>query len=142
MRWLAKEGHKLAVEQGSTLQVLAGVYGPAPWQTKQRIVRGRDLDPGEVDEFLEYAASWAKYLVQAEGLTVRAVSLGNECNEHGRWPLNGTTSGKPSSDYDYWLSATANNDLIVRMRHMLDVQGLGEIAVAPGEIGSCARLLA
>lgn len=45
MRYVATEGYKTLQSFGSDLKIWTTVYGPAPWQTWQKFVTGRDLDP-------------------------------------------------------------------------------------------------
>lgn len=54
MRYFVKEGLKRTRARGDDLQVITTLYGPQPWTTKQKFVRGRDLDPAEKDEVAEY----------------------------------------------------------------------------------------
>jgi hypothetical protein len=45
MRAFAKAGLARTRARGGDLQIVTTLYGPQPWTTTQRFVRGRDLDP-------------------------------------------------------------------------------------------------
>ena len=45
MRYFVREGLKKTFERDDELVVFTTLYGPPPWATKQKFLRGRDLDP-------------------------------------------------------------------------------------------------
>ncbi|MDH7571146.1 MAG: hypothetical protein QHJ73_16340, partial [Armatimonadota bacterium] len=88
MRFFINEGLKRTRERGGTLQVIVTLYGPPAWMTRQRFVRGRDLDPAHADDCARYLVSWAKYLREVEDVPVCYVSLHNEGEDWRRWPAD------------------------------------------------------
>jgi O-glycosyl hydrolase len=58
MRYFAAEGvRRSKLRHGEPLEVIATLYGPPPWATKQKILRGRDLDPAEFENLARYMIS-------------------------------------------------------------------------------------
>ena len=103
LRHFAQEGLKLTRTRGGDLTIITTLYGPPAWTTKQRFVRGRDLDPAIKEEVAEYMISWVNYLREVEKLPVKFVSLHNEGEDFVRWPEDGSTADKPSHDYNmFW----------------------------------------
>jgi len=45
MRYFAKDGLRRTRARGGDLAFITTLYGPPAWTTKQKFVRGRDLDP-------------------------------------------------------------------------------------------------
>jgi hypothetical protein len=125
MRYFVREGLKRARARGDDLEIITTLYGPPAWTTKQRIVRGRDLDPERKYEVAKYVLSWTKYLREVEGFPVKWVGLHNEGEDWMRWPEDGTEGGL-NHDYNmYWPPE--------HMRPMLDAQGMEDVGIAPGE---------
>jgi len=60
MRHFAREGLALTRARGADLSIITCMYGPAAWMTKQRFVRGRDLDPALKVECAKYVIAFAK----------------------------------------------------------------------------------
>ena len=139
MRYFARQGLAQTRQRGDDLQVIVTMYGPAPWVTKQKFVRGRDLDPTEKYECAEYLISWAKYLRNVERLPVNYISLHNEGEDAKRWPVDGTDAGLPKHDHNMYWPTSHVVDFIRFMRAMLDEQGMQEIGIAPGETSNWER---
>jgi hypothetical protein len=133
MRLFAKEGLARTRAWGGNLQIIVTIYGPSPWMTKQRFVRGRDLDPAETYECAEYLISWAKYLRDVEGLPVKYVSLHNEGEGRNRWPADGSNAGTPNHDHNMYWPTDQVVDFLRFMRAMLDEQGMQDVGITPGE---------
>lgn len=56
-RWIhyfAKEGLKKTRARGGDLTIISTLYGPPGWMTKQRFLRGRDLDPAHKRDLARY----------------------------------------------------------------------------------------
>jgi len=45
MRYFVREGLKKTRARGDDLTIITTLYGPPPWATRQKFLRGRDLDP-------------------------------------------------------------------------------------------------
>ena len=133
MRYFVKEGLKKTRARGSDLQIVTTMYGPPPWATKQKFMRGRDLDPAEKYEVAEYMISWAKYLREVEGLPVKYISLHNEGEDFSRWPVDGKSAGHPNHDYNLYWPPWQVVDFLKLMRQMLDRHGMSDVGVTPGE---------
>jgi O-glycosyl hydrolase len=134
MRYFVREGLKRTRAQGGDLQILTTMYGPPAWATKQKFLRGRDLDPTEKDDLAQYMIDWAKWLRDHEGFPVTAISLHNEGEGFNRWPVDGSTPGLSlSMDYDMWWPTTQVVDFLRFMRPMMDQAGLKDVALTPGE---------
>ena len=62
MRYFVREGLKTTRSRGADLEIITTLYGPPPWATKQKFLRGRDFDPEMKDELCNYLIDWAKFL--------------------------------------------------------------------------------
>lgn len=133
MRYFVREGLKRTRARGADLQIVTTMYGPPPWTTKQKFMRGRDLDPAEKEAVAQYMISWVKYLRDVEKLPVKYVSLHNEGDGFNRWPADGSTAGAPSHDYNLWWPSSQVVDFLRFMRPMMDREGLQDVGLTPGE---------
>eukprot|EP01120_Amphizonella_sp_Union-15-10_P017382 TRINITY_DN9632_c0_g1_i1.p1 TRINITY_DN9632_c0_g1~~TRINITY_DN9632_c0_g1_i1.p1 ORF type:complete len:502 (-),score=67.07 TRINITY_DN9632_c0_g1_i1:67-1572(-) len=133
MIYFAKGGLNLTRSWGSDLKILVGLYGPQPWVTTQKFIRGRDLNETLKYEFGEYLVSWAKYLIEVEGLPVKYISLHNEGEDYRRWPEDGSIGGDPADDYNIWMKKEILVDALQWMPVMLAKQGVRGVEVASGE---------
>lgn len=139
MRYFAHEGLKRTRARGADLQIVTTLYGPPPWTTLQKVMRGRDLDPAEKYELAEYMVSWVKYLKEEEKLPVKYISLHNEGEDIYRWPMDGSWSGYRRMDHNAYWHCTAVVDFLKIMRPMLDRHGLQDVGITPGETSSWDR---
>ena len=140
MRYFWREGLKRIRARGEEPQLVATLYGPQPWATKQKIVRGRDIDPAEKHEIAKYIISFAKHMIEKENIPVRFLSLHNEggTEEMRRWPEDGT-DGPDHQRHDYnaiWPVETVV-DFIRFMPEMMAKMGLKQVGMGNGE---CTRL--
>jgi O-glycosyl hydrolase len=133
MRYFVAEGLQRTRARGDELEVVVTLYGPPPWMTRQRFVRGRDLDPALKHECAKYMIAWAKYLREVEDVPVKYISLHNEGEDWERWPLDGSTAGGANHDYNLYWPPEQVADFIRFMPAMLDAQGMGDVGMAPGE---------
>ncbi|MFN2129200.1 MAG: hypothetical protein ACK2VD_01655 [Anaerolineae bacterium] len=133
MRYFVAEGLQRTRARGDELEVVVTLYGPPPWMTRQRFVRGRDLDPALKHECAKYMIAWAKYLREVENVPVKYISLHNEGEDWERWPLDGSTAGGANHDYNLYWPPEQVADFIRFMPAMLDAQGMGDVGMAPGE---------
>lgn len=134
MRYFVREGLKLTRVGGRDLTVIITLYGPAPWMTRQKTIRGRDLDPAEKLEAGEYLAAFAKYMRDREGFPVKYISLHNEGEHPIRYNPDGR-DGENLSKHDYNLLWTPGQvaDFIGFLREILDANGMQDVGIAPGE---------
>jgi len=134
MRYFVREGLQRTRARGQDLQIITTLYGPPAWATKQKFLRGRDLDPAMKYELAEYMIDWVKYLKEKEGLPVKYLSLHNEGEDWMRWPADGM-SGNIGSGHDYNLFWPPEQvvDFLNFIRPMMDKQGLQDVGITPGE---------
>ena len=107
MRYFVREGLKRSRARGvNELPIVTTLYGPPAWMTKQKFMRGRDLDPAMKAELAEYMIAWVKYLRDEEKFPVKYISLHNEGEDFYRWPTDGNWGGYARHDYNmYWHSS-------------------------------------
>eukprot|EP01084_Bolivina_argentea_P269319 457682_1 len=139
MLYCIKSGYNLTKSWGGSWSVLAGLHGPAPWQTWQKFLKGRDLDPTLKYEFGEYIVSWAKWLREYQGLPVDYISLHNEGECYDRWPANGTTPGPIEDDYNIWFPPQQVADFMQWMPMMLEKQNATYLGIGTGETSNWFR---
>jgi O-glycosyl hydrolase len=139
MRYFVKQGLARTRADGRDLQIIVTLYGPPAWMTKQKFVRGRDLDPEYKFECAKYMISWAKYLREVEGFPVKYISLHNEGEDWKRWPLDGSTADSPRHDYNMYWPPEQVVDFIKFMPDMLEKQGMQDVGVTPGETSNWYR---
>ncbi len=133
MRYFVAEGLKKTRARGADLQIISTMYGPPGWTTKQKIVRGRDLDPTKKEDVARYMIHWVKWLRDHEKLPVKYVSLFNEGEGWNRWPPDGSTGGDLTHDYNMWWPNNQIIDFLHFMRPMMDQAGLQDVGLTPGE---------
>jgi len=134
MRYFVREGLKRTRAGGRGLKVFCTLYGPPAWMTKQKIVRGRDLDPTEKYECAEYIAAFAKFMREKEGFPVKYVALHNEGEFADRWPEDGMDNRDYlKHDYNMYWPPKQIVDFLSFMRKTLDANGLEDVGMGPGE---------
>jgi len=89
MRYFVREGLKRTRARGDDLQIITTLCGPPAWATKQKFLRGRDLDPARKYDLAKYMVDWVRYLREQEKLPVKYLSLHNEGEDWMRWPTDG-----------------------------------------------------
>jgi len=132
MRYFVREGLKLTRAQGGHLQIITTMYGPPAWATKQRVVRGRDLDPVEKENVAMYMIKWAQYLIDKESFPVKYISLHNEGAQWITWDDKGISKWL-HSDYNLWWPIPQIVDFLKFMRPMMDQNGLKDVGLTNGE---------
>jgi O-glycosyl hydrolase len=140
MRKFAREGLELTRGRGRDLEIIATLYGPPAWMTKQRIWRGRDMDPERKVEVAKYIVSFAKYLREAEGLPVGYVSLHNEGEDWTRWADDGTTV-ESGHDFNLYWPPELVAEFMRLMREVLAANDLEDVSVTPGETSNWLRFV-
>jgi hypothetical protein len=138
MRYYVREGLRRTRARGDDFEIITTLYGPPAWTTKQRIVRGRDLDHNYKYEVAKYVISWAKYLREVESFPVKWVGLHNEGEDWMRWPEDGTEGGL-NHDYNMYWPPEQVADFVGFMRPMLDAQDMQDVGIAPGETSNWYR---
>ena len=143
MRYFVREGLKRTRARGDDLTIVTTLYGPPPWATKQKLLRGRDLDAARKYDLARYMIDWVKFLREKEHLPVRYISLHNEGEDWMRWPADGK-SGNIGGGHDYNMFWPPEQvvDFLKFMRPMLDEAGLGDVAITPGECSNWYRFSA
>lgn len=133
LRYFNREGLKRMRSWGGSFISIATLYGPAPWMTKQKYLLGRDLDPEEKYEMAEYMVSWAKYLIEEEGIPVKYISFHNEGDAYYRWPRDGSNPGEDHRDYNMYWPPEQVVEFLKVTREVLDAHGMEEVGLSPGE---------
>jgi O-glycosyl hydrolase len=143
MRYFVREGLKRTRARGDGLAIVTTLYGPPAWATKQRFLRGRDLDPARKYDLARYMVDWVRYLREEEGFPVKYLSLHNEGEDWTRWPRDGA-SGNIGRGHDYNLFWPPEQvvDFLKFMRPMLDAAGLADVGLTPGECSNWYRFSA
>ena len=134
MRYFVREGLKKTRERGDDFQIITTLYGPPPWATKQKFLRGRDLDPDQKYNLAEYIINWVDFLKNTEKFPVKWISLHNEGEDWQRWPADGQ-SGNIGHGHDYNMFWPPEQvvDFLKFMRPMLDARNLHCVGLTPGE---------
>ena len=133
LRYFAREGVKKTRAAGRDLTIITTLYGPPGWMTKQKVMRGRDLDPAHKRGLARYMVHWVKYLREKEGLPVKYISLHNEGEDWLRWNQAGLTD-TPRHDYNLFWPPEQVVEFIKLVYAELKVAGLqDEVGVTPGE---------
>jgi O-glycosyl hydrolase len=134
MRYFVREGLKRTRARGADLEILTTLYGPPAWATRQKFIRGRDLDPAQEQNLARYITHWVQYLREEERLPVRYVSIHNEGDSPNRWPADGQ-SGNIGTGHDYnaWWRPWTVAGFLPTLRSALDGAGLQDVGVTPGE---------
>lgn len=133
MRYFVREGLARTRARGDDLDIITTLYGPPAWMTLQRMLRGRDLEPGMKHECAKYMIAWVRYLREVEGLPVHHISLHNEGEDWQRWPEDGHTAGDPNHDYNLYWPPVQVVDFLRLMPGLLAAHGLDDVTVSPGE---------
>jgi len=134
MRYFVREGLKKTRESGRELQIITTLYGPPPWATKQKFLRGRDFDPEMKEELASYMIDWVKFLRDEEGFPVNYYSLNNEGEDWERWPRDGKSGNiGHGHDYNMFWPPELVVEFVKYLRDRMDAEGLGMVGVVNGE---------
>ncbi len=135
MRYFARNGHRLAQENGDPLTVITTLYGPPAYVTQQKILRGRDLDPAKSEALSNYMISWARFLKEKEGLPVRYISIHNEGESWLRWPEDGRWGDalEDGHDYNFFWDPQQMADIMIKSDSILKADGLDYLKMTNGE---------
>jgi hypothetical protein len=132
LRYFAREGLKKTRAAGRDLTIVTTLYGPPAYMTRQKVMRGRDLDPAHQQDLARYLVNWVKFLREKEGLPVRYVSLHNEGEDWFRWNRAGLTEWK-GHDYNLFWPPEQVVEFVKRVTDALRAAGLDDVSVTPGE---------
>ncbi len=132
MRFFVREGFKTTRQWGGDLTIITTLYGPPAYMTKQKVLRGRDLDPRHKHDLVNYLVDWVGYLRLEEGLPVKYVSLHNEGEDWFRWTQAGLTD-RPSHDYNLFWPPEQVTEFVKLVDAALKEAGLSDVKVTPGE---------
>ncbi|MBN1874341.1 MAG: hypothetical protein JXA33_08925 [Anaerolineae bacterium] len=132
MRYFVREGLKTTRARGEDLNILTTLYGPPGWMTRQKITRGRDIDPGRKIEVAKYLISWAKFLREKEGFPVHYASVHNEGEDWTRWPEDSTEGGL-NHDYNMYWPPEQVVEFMKLIPAILKANEMDDVTPAPGE---------
>ncbi len=134
MRYFVREGLKKTRARGENFEIITTLYGPPPWATQQKFLRGRDLDPAQKYNLADYIIDWVDYLKTEEKFPVKWISLHNEGEDWMRWPVDGKDGNIGfGHDYNMFWPPEQVVDFLKFMRPMLDERELFDVGLTPGE---------
>jgi O-glycosyl hydrolase len=123
-------------EWGGDLSVITTLYSPPAYVTKQKSLRGRDIDPEHKKDLALYMIDWLKFL-KDKGYPVKYISLHNEGEDWRRWPVDGKYANfEHGHDYNLYWRPEEVADFLDFMPGMMEKHGIGDIGMTPGE---CSR---
>jgi O-glycosyl hydrolase len=129
-------GWEKTKEWGGDLSIITTLYGPPAYVTRQKTIRGRDIDPDHKKDLALYMIEWAKYL-KNKGYPVKYISLHNEGEDWRRWPVAGNYANfDHGHDYNLYWRPEEVADFLEFMPGMMSEQGIGDVGLTPGE---CSR---
>lgn len=140
MRYFVREGLARTRRRGEDLNLLTTLYGPPGWMTRQRFLRGRDLDPAHRHDLARYMVDWVRYLRDTEGFPVRYLSLHNEGEDYIRWPHDGGEAWlEHGHDYNLYWPVAQVLDFLRLLPPLLRREGLAEVQLTNGETSNWLR---
>lgn len=129
----AKMASEKVNKRGGELKILTTLYGPPAYITKQKELRGRDIDPAHKEDLGLYMIDWAKYL-QNQNLPVKYISLHNEGEDWRRWAADGTYANfEHGHDYNLYWRPEEVADFLDFMPDLMKKEGLSGVSVTNGE---------
>jgi hypothetical protein len=129
----AKKANETLKKRNDKMQIMTTLYGPPAYMTKQKELRGRDLDPAHKKDLALYMIDWAKYL-QQENLPIKYISLHNEGEDWRRWAVDGTYANfEHGHDYNLYWRPEEVADFLAFMPEVMEEEGLEGVSVTNGE---------
>ena len=138
LRYFARNAVKISRERSQELQFITTLYGPPGWMTKQRELRGRDLDPAYRYACARYMVSWVKFLREQEGIPVKFISVHNEGEDYLRWRNDGKSKWG-GHDYNLFWPTEQVVDFLRFGQSVLNANGLADVTFTPGECTNWLR---
>lgn len=138
MRYFVREGLRTTRADGRDLQIITTLYGPPGYTTKQKVHRGRDLDPDYTEAVAAYMIDWVRFLRTEEQFPVRYLSLHNEGEDWRRWDQQGFTEDE-GHDYNMYWPPEQVVHFVKMMPEKLEEAGLGDVGITPGETSNWYR---
>lgn len=134
MRYFVEKGLATSRLRGDDLSIISTLYSPPAYITKQKILRGRDLDPTHLDDLCDYYVDWAQFLKE-EGFPIKYLSLHNEGEDWYRWPADGGHGHiiEVGHDYNFFWPIGQTTTVINRLREKLDQRDLQDVGITNGE---------
>ena len=134
MREFVRMGLEKTRSRNAEIEIITTLYGPPPFITKQKFLRGRDFDPTMKKALAAYLVSWASYLKNEEKFPLKYVSLHNEGEDWWRWPADGKSGNiGEGHDYNMYWSPELVASFIPYLKNQLDDAGLTDVGVTNGE---------
>ncbi len=123
-------------EWGGDLSVITTLYSPPAYMTKQKTLRGRDIDSDHKEDLALYMIDWAKYL-KNKGYPIKYLSLHNEGEDWRRWPVQGNYANfDHGHDYNLYWRPEEVAEFLDFMPGLMKEHGLDGVGLTPGE---CSR---
>ena len=132
MREFVRRGLQKTRARGGDLTIITTLYGPPAYTTKQKEMRGRDLDPAHKRDVAAYMIDWVKFLKEEEGFPVKYISLHNEGEDWHRWTVPGHTDYE-GHDYNMFWPPEQVVEFLEFMPAMIEEAGLEDVYVTNGE---------
>lgn len=134
MRYFVKKGLEKTQNRNESFDIITTLYAPPAYITKQKVMRGRDLDLEKSHQLADYLIDWVKFL-KDEKLPIKYVSIHNEGESWLRWPQDGTTGGAldEGHDYNFFWDPSQTIEFINLLRPKMDKSGLKDIGITNGE---------
>lgn len=134
MREFVRMGLLKSRENERDIKIITTLYGPPPWATSQKFLRGRDLDPEMKDSLALYMIDWVRFLREEEGFPVQYISLHNEGEDWQRWPADGKTGNiGDGHDYNMFWPPEQVVEFINLLTPMLREAGMQDVWITNGE---------
>jgi hypothetical protein len=138
MRYFVRKGLQTTRARGGDLQIITTLYGPPGYTTRQKVHRGRDLDPAYRDAVADYMVDWIKFLREKEQFPVKWLSLHNEGEDWRRWDQKGYTEYE-GHDYNMYWPPEQVCEFLKLMPEKLAAAGLRDVGITPGEASNWFR---
>lgn len=128
-----RKGKQKMQDRGAEMQIMTTLYGPPAYMTRQKTLRGRDLDPAHKQDLADYMIHWAKFL-QDQNLPVKYISLHNEGEDWRRWPADGNYANfDHGHDYNMYWRPSEVADFLAFMPERMKEKGLDGVTITNGE---------